>query len=160
MNAFSLKAVAVAVAALLALAAGPVFAGDDADDTVPEILQTQQALRAKLDQPGGEYARLSQSNVSRIHRAQDKVFRMLNGVESLDQLNRGQRTELSNALDDIKAALAGDAGTRMVCHRERRTGTNLVEKRCESVADREARARESQQQMQDVSRTVQTRSGG
>jgi hypothetical protein len=159
MNAFPLKTLAIAV--LLAFAAGPAFAADDGvDDTVPEILNTQHMLRTKLDQPSGEYSRFSQSDLSRMRRAQDKVFRMLDGVSSLDELNVGQRTELSNALDEIKATLASNSDSRLICRRERRIGTNLVEKRCETMAEREARARDSQQQMQDIARTVQTISGG
>lgn len=159
MNAFPLKT--LALAALFALAAGPAFAADDGvDDTVPEILATQHALRAKLDQREGEYSKFSHADLARMRRAQDTVFEVLDGVTSLDELNAAERTELSNALSQIKATLASDEGSRLICHRERKTGTNLVTKRCETVAEREARARDSQQQMQDFSRTVQTRGGG
>lgn len=158
MNAFPLKT--FVLAALFALAAGPAFADDNGvDDTVPEILATQHALRAKLDQPTGEYAKFSNADLARMRRAQDRVFEMLDGVTSLDELNEAERTELSNALSQIKATLASDEGSRLVCHRERKTGTNLVTKRCETVAEREARARASQEQLREYAPTPSLRAG-
>jgi len=151
----------VAFAALLALCAAPAFAADDGvDDTAPEILQTQHALRAKLDNPTGEYAHFSSGDLSKMRTAQDEVFHVLDGVTSLDQLNAQQKMELSNALDEIKATLAGNESQRLICHRERKIGTNIVEKRCETAAERELRARESEKDMMDMSRSPQTQRGG
>lgn len=159
MKAFSLKP--LVFAAVLAMCAAPVMAqSDGADDTVPEILQTQHALRTKLDSPSGEYSRFSPNDLGTMRLAQDKVFRMLDGVSSLDQLNAEQRTDLSNALDQIRATLAQNESSRLVCHRERKTGSNLIEKRCETMGEREARARSSQEQMREYSQTPQERHGG
>ena len=160
MKPFSLKP--LAVAALLALCAAPVLAvtDDGVDDTVPEILHTQHELRAKFDNPNGEYSRFSADDLNTMRRAQDKIFRMLDGVTSLDQLNADQKVELSNALDQVKATLTNNKGSRLICYRERKIGTNLVEKRCETVEEREARARDSQEQMREYSRTPQERHGG
>ena len=43
---------------------------------------------------------------------------------------------------------------------ERKIGTNIVEKRCETAAERELRARESEKDMMDMSRSPQTQRGG
>ena len=160
MKSFSLKP--LAFAAFLALCAAPVFAATDdgVDDTVPEILQTQHSLRAKLDNPAGEYSRYSADDLAKMRRAQDKIFKMLDGVSSLDQLNEDQKTALSNELDQVKATLTQNEGNRLVCYRERKTGTNLVAKRCETVQEREARVHDSEEQMREFNRTPQTRSGG
>ena len=85
-----------------------------------------------------------------MKRAQDKVFAMLQGVSSLDQLSPNQKTDLSNSLDEIKATLLANEGNRQICHRERKTGSNLIELRCETVADREAHARDSRTRMRDI----------
>ena len=159
MKSFSLKP--LAFAALLAVCAAPAFAQNDGvDDTVPEILQTQHALRTKLDNPTGEYSRFSPGDLAKMRGAQDEIFRMLNGVSSLDQLKEDQKIALSNQLDQVKATLTQNEGNRLICYRERRIGTNLLEKRCETVDEREARAHASQDQMREMSREVQTRSGG
>ena len=156
-------------AAALATMAAPAFATDVAPETPivesgvqtpAEILQIQRALRERLERPSGEYSRFDDAAIQKMERAQDRVFSMLKGVNSIDQLTPYQKTDLSNALDEIKSTLLANEGNRQICHRERKTGTNLVALRCETMAEREARARDSNQQMSDFARTVQTRGGG
>ena len=162
----------ILLAAALALATGVAFAANDTDtapasqaaeqssiQTPAEILQIQRALRERLEKPSGEYSRFGDAAIHKMERAQDRVFSMLKGIDSIDQLTPYQKTDLSNALDEIKATLLANEGNRQICHRERKTGTNLVALRCETMAEREARARDSNQQMSDFSRTVQTRGG-
>lgn len=134
----------------------------DAPQSVSQILHDQKELRSQLDNPTGEYSRFSEADIAKMKRAQDDVFRMLSGVDSLDQLNLDQKTDLSNSLDQIKATLLADEGSRLICHRERKIGTNIVTKRCETVAEREARRKEADQGLRDMERnsTTQTRHGG
>jgi len=128
--------------------------------TVSEILTFQRNLRERLDKPYGEYSRFDQAALSHMKRAQDKVFAMLQGVSSLDQLSPNQKTDLSNSLDEIKATLLANEGNRQICHRERKTGSNLIELRCETVADREAHARDSREAMREIAPSPGTKSGG
>jgi len=149
MKPFSLKPLAFAV--LLAACTAPVWAQDNGiDDSVPKILQTQHELRAKIDNPTGEYSKFSPEDLNKMRHAQDQIFHMLDGVTSLDQLKEDQKIELSNQLDQVKATLTQNEDNRLICYRERRIGTNLLEKRCETVAQREAHYRESQMQMSDM----------
>jgi hypothetical protein len=156
-------------AAALASMTGAAFASDVAPSTATvesgvqtpaEILQIQHALRERLERPSGEYSRFDDAAIQKMERAQDRVFTMLKGVSSIDQLTSNEKTTLSNALSEIKATLLANDSNRQICHRERKTGTNLVSLRCETLAEREARARDSQQQMSDISRSMQTRGGG
>lgn len=134
--------------ALLAGISGACLAADDAPaTTVPQILQMQHALRTKLESPSGEYSRFSADQIRKMETAQDKIFRMLDGVSSTDQLNEGQKTELSNALDQVKATLLANEDNRVICHIERKIGTNLTSRRCETVAQRQANADEARRQM-------------
>ena len=90
---------------LLASLTGTCLAnGDEGATTVPQILQMQHALRAKLESPSGEYSRFTESDIRKMEAAQDNVFHILDGVTSLDQLNDVKKTELSNSLDQVKAA--------------------------------------------------------
>jgi hypothetical protein len=133
---------------LLAGFAGACLAdADQGATTVPEILQMQHALRAKLESPTGEYSRFSESDIRKMEAAQDQVFHMLSGVTSIDQLNDAQKTELSNALDQVKATLLANENSRVICKIERKTGTNLTSRRCETVAQRAANAAEARRQM-------------
>lgn len=146
MNHQSLKTIAFGLC-LAMFAGASVAAPEQGGETASGILQLQHALRAKLEKPSGEYSRFDNAAIGKMERAQDKVFGILDGVESLDQLNVFQKTELSNLLDEIKSVLLANEQNRTICHRERKTGTNLLELRCETLADREARAREAGQML-------------
>lgn len=134
---------------LAGLASGPVDAGQTAPTSVAEILQVQHALRAKLDSPSGEYSRFDADAIHRMEAAQDRIFAMLNGVTSIDQLNAKQTVDLSNDLELVKATLFAQEGNRVICHIERKTGTNLAERRCETVANRNKNVEESRVFMAD-----------
>ena len=133
---------------LASLASGPVRAGQQPPASVPEILQVQHALRAKLDAPGG-VASFDKGAVQKIETAQDHVFHLLDGVTSLDQLNDQQKVELSNSLQLIQATVLAQEGSRVICHVETKTGTHLTTRRCESVADRDRNAAEARKYMLD-----------
>ena len=152
-------ALALAVLSSVAFAAEPAPAPAAPTQSVAEILSVQHGLRDRLERHSGEYARFDANAVSRMERAQDNVFAMLRGVNSLDQLSPNQRTELSNSLDEIKSILLANEANRQICHRERKTGSNLIELRCETVAQREAHARDSAETMRERAPSVQTRSG-
>jgi Skp family chaperone for outer membrane proteins len=116
-------------------------------ETVAGILSTQRELREHLDKRDGEYARYSDESVRKMERAQDQVFSMLTGVDSLDQLNDGDRIKLSNALDEVKSVLLAKEDSRLICHLERKIGSNMMQRRCETVAQRQANADEARRQM-------------
>lgn len=138
----------LALAALLTCTLAPAFAADDGvDDTVPEILHTQHALREKIDSPSGEYKSLSSDAIGKMRAAQDRVFAMLDGVSSLDELNADQKVKLSNDLDQIKYLLANNDGNRLICHREKKTGSNMIQRVCETAAQRDANYEETQKRL-------------
>lgn len=141
----------LALGVLLAAVAGNSIAAaaqqPEAPQSVGEILQFQHALRTKLETPTGEYSRFDGNAIQRMERAQDKIFHMLAGVTSLDQLNADQKVDISNSLDEVKAVLLANDGNRMICHREHKIGSNLTERRCETVAAREVRIHDAFIQM-------------
>ncbi len=147
MKARSLKlfvcSIALASATGACLAAADTAPASNAPQTVAEILQVQHALRDKLEARSGEYSKFDDSAVHRMEAAQDQVFHMLTGVDSISQLTTDQKIELSNALDQVKATLLAHEDNRMICHSERKTGTNLSSRVCETVAQRKANAEET-----------------
>ena len=140
----------IACAFLLAVAAGTAVASAAPSQTPAEIVSYQKAIRAKVDAHQGEYATLSTEARNNITQAQDKIFQMLDGVQSLDQLSPEQKTALSNELDRVKSGLVANDGSRMICHIETPIGSNIAKKRCETVAEREARSRDTQRDLQDL----------
>jgi hypothetical protein len=143
---------------LLASMAGTCLAnGDEGASTVPQILQMQHALRTKLESPSGEYSRFNESDIRKMEAAQDRVFKLLDGVSSIDQLNQQQKVDLSNSLDEVKATLLAQDGNRVICHVESKIGTHLTQRRCETVANREKNVQESRKYMMDHPDHIQQR---
>ena len=146
---------------LLAGLSGACLAADVGPaTTVPEILQMQHALRAKLESPSGEYSRFDNAAIRKMEVAQDQIFQMLNGVTSLDQLSEVQKVDLSNALDQVKATLLSQEDNRVICHVEPKLGSHLTERRCETVAQRAQRARDSRETMKQFQDRAQLTNGG
>jgi hypothetical protein len=146
---------------LLASMAGVSVAQDAAPaTTVPQILQMQHELRAKLENPSGPYAHYSESDLHKMESAQDRIFTMLNGVTSMNQLSEVQKTDLSNDLDQVKATLLAHEDNRLICHVEPKIGSHLTERRCETVAQRRQRMIDAQETMKQFRDTAQTQHGG
>jgi hypothetical protein len=129
------------------LAAADTAPAANAPQSVADILQFQHALRDKLEARTGEYSKFDDSSVRRMETAQDQVFHMLTGVTSLSQLSEGQKIDLSNALDQVKATLLANENNRLICHSERKTGSNMIERHCETVAQRNANAEQANYDM-------------
>jgi DNA-binding helix-hairpin-helix protein with protein kinase domain len=135
---------------LAGLASGSCLAGaEQAASSVPEILQMQHALRARLEAPTGEFSRFDHDAVRRMEAAQDQVFKLLDGVSSIDQLTERQKVDLSNALEQVRSTLLAQSDNRVICHIERKTGTNLTSRRCETVGSRNKSVEESRVFMAD-----------
>ena len=136
------------------LAPAAAFAAD-VTDSPGEILQAQRTLRHKFDNPSSEYSKFAPDALKRMRDAQDRIFALLSGVRSIDQLDADKQAALATALNEVKTTLAANDGDRLVCRRETKMGTNISEKRCETVASREARARESQRDVGDMAQQGQ-----
>lgn len=126
---------------LLVASTGVVVA---ADQGPAEIVAAQQAIRARAEARTGEFAKLTPEKVKRITEAQDRVFSLLQGVTSLDQLQPAQRAELDASLKVVEAGLRKE---QKVCYNEASLGSNIPRRRCESADSREARSRDAREVM-------------
>lgn len=125
----SLVALTLSVAAFGALAnAGKLSA----------ILQQQQEIREQSEVATGSYARFERTELDRMHRAQDRIFQMLDGVNEIDQLDADRQAELFNAIEEVKAVIAQNEDDRQVCRREHKLGTTMKQTVCATVAERRA----------------------
>lgn len=122
-------------ALLLACSMLPAHAGQ-AEGTTSNpkaIVADQQRLQRELAEGAQRYSELSSRDRRQIADDQARVFELLAGKESLDELPKDARIEAFNALQSINAILAKAEEKRMVCKSERSTGSNLSRTRCRSV---------------------------
>lgn len=73
-----------------------------------------------------------------INREQRRIFSILAGRSSLDELAPGRRIELWNALQSVNAAIDGSAAAedrKLVCTHQNRTGSRVTRVRCMRAED-------------------------
>lgn len=73
-----------------------------------------------------------------INREQRRIFSILAGRSSLDELAPGRRIELWNALQSVNAAIDGSAAAedrKLVCTHQNRTGSRVTRLRCMRAED-------------------------
>lgn len=127
-----------AFAGLLALAGllGGGAMAQEAADKLADIRTQQQQLKGQLE--AGELSHLTKRQQNAIGRAQTEVFAIIEGRNSLDELNIADKVRLENALESINANFVGtDAagGGQLVCKRVALTGTGMKTTRCAPQAE-------------------------
>ena len=100
------------------------------------IRHQQQEIREQSEIATGKYVRFEASELARLHGAQDRIFKLINGVDEIERLAPDQRADLFNALEEVKAIIAQNEEDRQVCQREHKVGTNRKVIVCETVAER------------------------
>jgi hypothetical protein len=100
------------------------------------IRQQQREIREQSEAATGKYVRFEQAELVRMHRAQDRIFKLLDGVDEIEQLAPDQRAELFNAIEEVKAVIAQNEDDQQVCRRERKLGTTMKVTVCATVAER------------------------
>jgi hypothetical protein len=100
------------------------------------IRQQQLEIREQSEVATGKYVRFQEAELARMHRAQDRIFKLIDGVDEIERLAPDQRAELVNALEEVKAIIAQNQDDRLICQREHKVGTNRKVIVCETVAER------------------------
>jgi hypothetical protein len=126
---------------LLALLALPVFAtgtSDSSPQSVAGLLGQQHEIRKQVLEQTGRFKDMPAIKRDAILAQQNKLFRLLEGKSSTDDLNPDQQTEVFNALQTIASNIDNKEDERIVCTRTKTTGTHQVTRVCKSVAQMRA----------------------
>lgn len=113
--------------------AGFVASGTDAR----QILLEQRQILEEVEKPTGKYSRFNDHAQRTLKAAQARIFALLDGGSTLEQLGKDEQVELLNSIEEIKAIIANNQKDKLECWRERKLGTTLKVTRCETVATRE-----------------------
>jgi len=123
-------------ASLLAGLTGGMATAQEAVDKLADIRTQQQELKGQLE--AGELSHLTKRQQNAIGRAQTDVFAIIDGKQSLDELNISEKVRLENALESINANFVGSnaAGRdQLVCKRVALSGTGMKTTRCAPQAE-------------------------
>ncbi|WP_149195210.1 hypothetical protein [Luteimonas suaedae] len=125
---------AVGFAAVLAsagaLAEQPVLVNTDAKS----IIAQQEEIRAEAVARKGRYKDMDERTIRDLLAKQDKVMDLLDGKEHSTELSKIDQTTLFNSLESIEAIVNKAEDERMVCRRERTTGSHRTQNVCKTVA--------------------------
>ena len=136
---------AVCLGAALMMSAPAVFA-QTSSLRVATVLTEQAQLRAELEAGTGRAARISAAKRADLLARQKELLDMLAGKTTAKELSDAQRTFAHDTLALIDAAVVDDDEDRLVCRREKTIGSNMVTRKCRTVAQIRAdqeRARET-----------------
>jgi hypothetical protein len=136
----------VAVLALL-LAPTTVFATDNVlvnTDAGAIVAQQQQEIREQAMARKGRYKDMGEQTRNDLFAKQDLVLGLLEGKQRSTELSELDQTTLFNSLEAIQAIVNNAEDERMVCRRERPTGSHRPQNVCKTVAQMRAEREQSQ----------------
>ena len=124
-----------------------------ADSSVAERIANQQSLRAAVESGEGKFARLKPADKTRLLRAQDTIFSVLEGKSATTDLSRQEVVRIETAETEIAQLVASldppAAKAKVVCKYEARIGSNRKERICRKVTSSDSSdAREAVRRMQ------------
>lgn len=103
---------------------------------LPAVKQEQLELRQKLLAGKGAYKDIDAAVRTDLLSKQDIVMKLVEGRQSTSELSPADQVALVNALSSIAAIVEKAEDERMVCRREKMTGSNRPETICKTVAQR------------------------
>jgi hypothetical protein len=128
-----------------------------ADAQVEKIATNLAKYVAEIDRAiamakDGQYGKLQRGSEARLVSARQAIGDLLRDVSDPRQLPPEKRLELFNAHEEIASIIKHQDKGRVVCTRERKTGSRLATNECLTVGEREERARVSSELTRDSQR--------
>lgn len=126
-----------------AAAATPATGTDGRINDIQSFLEAQRELREEVE--NGKYGRFSDNEMDLLVTSQNTLFRILEGRQSIDELDRDQRIAVYNAQEAVAAVLTGTVESRPICRRQHTVGTNRLVVACFTPQQRREMSRLAQE---------------
>lgn len=123
--------------ALLAFSFAAYASQSGTSQDVGVILSEQKQLQQDVAAGKGGLARLTPKEKEALATAQARVFVLLEGKSTIDELPMDQRVEAFNALESIKAIVSAKPKDQTICRRERVLGSHRAVTSCRTAEERE-----------------------
>lgn len=114
---------------------GVAQAGNDKGQRIPDIISRQQQIRAEAESQTRGWDNIPLEKRRELIRAQDELMPLIEGKETLADLAPADREEAARKLERIDALALEAENERMVCMRERLTGTHRTQTVCRTIGD-------------------------
>ena len=103
---------------------------------IPAFLAYQHTVREAVAS-GRRFRHLDNETRQRLFGAQDQLFGLLEGKESIEELDNDEQVAVYNAQGVVNAVLADAELDREVCTREQALGSHRVQTVCMTIRERE-----------------------
>lgn len=123
-------------AALLGLFASLPLAATEKPLAFAEIREQQIQIRADVLASKPPYDDMPKRDRERLAQRQDALLRLIDGKETLLDLDERGRTDAINSLEWIRAQIHDAEENRLVCKREKAVGSHMKTRVCKTVAER------------------------
>lgn len=135
------------VATAHAKADKPAVRMDTATPVAEQIRHVETALGSE------DYSEIGLEDKSRVQQALNRIKIKMNGREKVDELAPQERNDVFNEQEIVNTIMTrAHADSRMICRRERLTGSNMPQSVCLTVAQRRKAQEESRRAMTDQQR--------
>lgn len=128
-----IRTVLLALAALAV--AGAAQADNGSSQRVSDIVSEQAQIRADAKAEKNGWDNIPLEKRQELIETQDQLMLLLDGKQTLGDLAPPERKAATQQLDRINALALEAENERMVCMREKLTGTNRTQRVCRSVGD-------------------------
>ena len=123
--------------AVVLAVAGIAHAGNlatiDKTQRVDVIVEQQKQIRADIQASHKGWETLTQEKRDEVLREQDQLFVLLDGKQTIGDLEPDRQVDAANLLASINATVTGAEDERMICTRERKMGSNFTQRVCRTV---------------------------
>jgi hypothetical protein len=146
------------LACLLALGATSAMASEPANQVVPMTVNasTREDFAAVADevrlemQTGGRFEYVTKDERAQVETGLARMASMFDSNPSVDAMNKEQQVALFNQQEVVNAILKNRDSSRVVCKREKKTGSNLSTTTCLTYGERERIRRDDQKELNRI----------
>ena len=138
-----------ALVLLAACLSGTCLAGTDKSLDLDSVRTQQAQIRAEVQAGEGRYVDMPVDKRHELLAKQDGLLKLIEGKQTDDQLTQSEQMEAFNTLEWIEATINNAEDERMICKREKPTGSNRMQSVCKTVAQRREERENSERMMND-----------
>ncbi len=114
---------------------------------------SEQIRRVETAMGSEDYSEIGLEDKSRVQQALNRIRIKMNGREKVDELAPQERNDLFNEQEIVNTIMTrAQADSRMICRRERLTGSNMPTSVCLTVAQRRKAQEDSRRALTDQQR--------
>lgn len=129
-------------------------ASPDVKAEAPRILETDEFLAfldtLEADLEEGEPRELNRMEMRRVNSISNDLRQMLDGIESVEQLNNNEQVTIYNKTQELWTTVVGRDEDQVICRREHRVGTNFKSTRCRTVQQIREDQRQASRYLQGI----------